>query len=257
MAEKGLAIITGATAGIGEATSELLALEGYDLILTGRRKDRLEALAKRLSANGNSILPLCFDVSNKGEVESSLKEIQIKLSDVTVLINNAGLALGTDLVQGADFTDWDQMIDTNVKGLLYMTRLILPHMIENKKGHIFNIGSVAGRWSYRGGAVYCATKFAVRAISEGLRMDLAGTGVRVTNIEPGMVNTEFSLVRLGDEKKALEVYDGLEALSAKDIAECILWSMTRPAHVNIQEMVVFPTDQAAVGQVHRKRENEL
>ncbi len=254
MAEKGLAIITGATAGIGEATAELLALEGYDLILTGRRKDRLEALAKRLGGNGNSILPLCFDVSNKGEVESSLKEIETKLSNVNVLVNNAGLALGTDLVPTADFSDWDQMIDTNIKGLLYMTRLIVPHMIENKNGHIINVGSVAGRWSYRGGAVYCATKFAVRAISEGLRMDISGSGIRVTNIEPGMVNTEFSLVRLGDEKKALEVYEGMEALSSKDIADCILWSLTRPPHVNIQELVVFPTDQAAVGQVHRKRE---
>ncbi|OQW48936.1 MAG: NAD(P)-dependent oxidoreductase [Proteobacteria bacterium SG_bin7] len=256
MVEKGLAIITGATAGIGEATAELLAIEGYDLILTGRRKDRLEALAKRLGANGNSILPLCFDVSNKGEVESSIKEIEAKLSSVTILINNAGLALGTDLIPTADLADWDQMIDTNVKGLLYMTRLIVPHMIRNKSGHIINIGSVAGRWSYRGGAVYCATKFAVRAISEGLRMDIAGSGVRVTNIEPGMVDTEFSVVRFGDEKRALAVYEGLEVLSAKDIAECILWTLTRPPHVNIQEMVVFPTDQAAVGQVHRRGEKE-
>jgi 3-hydroxy acid dehydrogenase / malonic semialdehyde reductase len=252
MAEKGLAIITGATAGIGEATAEQLALEGYDLIITGRRKDRLDALSKRLSANGNTILPLCFDISVKGEVESSIKEIETKLSDVKVLVNNAGLALGTDLVQTANFEDLDQMIDTNIKGLLYMTRLIVPHMIKNKNGHIINIGSVAGRWSYRGGAVYCATKFAVRAISEGLRMDLAGSGVRVTNIEPGMVNTEFSLVRLGDEKKAAEVYQDIEALTSKDIADCILWSMNRPPHVNIQELVVFPTDQAAVGQIHRR-----
>jgi 3-hydroxy acid dehydrogenase / malonic semialdehyde reductase len=222
------------------------------LILTGRREDRLTNLAKKLKTKKNNIDVLTFDISKKNEVKKAIKGIEKALSKVTVLVNNAGLAVGTDLVQNAKLEDWDQMIDTNVKGLLYMTRLVVPHMLEKNRGHIVNIGSVAGRWSYKGGAVYCATKFAVRAISEGLRMDLIGTNIRVTNIEPGMVETEFSRVRLGDEKKAKEVYANMAPLYADDIAECVSWSLSRPPHVNIQELVVFPTDQPAVGQVHRK-----
>lgn len=154
-------------------------------------------------------------------------------------------------MQDARIADWDEMFDVNVKGLLSLTRGLLPFMIRNKSGHIVNLGSVAGRWTYPGGAVYCATKFAVRALSEGLRMDLVGTGIRVTNIEPGMVNTEFSKVRFGDQAAADKVYAGMTPLSAQDVAESILWCVQRPAHVNIQEIVIYPTDQAAIGLVHR------
>lgn len=253
MSVKNLAIITGATAGIGEATAHLLANAGYSLILTGRREERLNKLVRKLKTKKNEIVPLAFDISKKNEVKKAVKEIEKFLPKVNVLINNAGLAIGRDLLQNANLDDWDQMIDTNVKGLLYLTRLVVPGMIQKNRGHIVNLGSVAGRWSYKAGGVYCATKFAVRAISEGLRMDLEGTNIRVTNIEPGMVETEFSVVRFKDEKKAKEVYANTRPLVGKDIAECILWSLNRPAHVNIQEMVVFPTDQASIGQVHRSK----
>ncbi len=252
MANGNLAIITGATAGIGEATAHLLAEHGYNLILTGRRDDRLQKIAKKLKAKSNEVITVCFDVSKKSEVKRAIQDLEKKLPRVSVLVNNAGLAVGRDLVQTGSLEDFDQMIDTNIKGLLYMTRLVVPAMLKKKRGHIINIGSVAGRWSYKAGTVYCASKFAVRAISEGLRMDLEGTNIRVTNIEPGMVETEFSIVRFKDEEKAKEVYANFKPLSAQDIAECIWWSLNRPAHVNIQEMVVFPTDQASIGQVYRR-----
>lgn len=200
--------------------------------------------------HGVKVSVLSADVRDFGALEKQLKGADWSGADV--LINNAGLALGTDKLQDAKTSDWDGMIDTNVKGLLYLTRLVLPEFLKNKRGHIVNIGSVAGRWLYPGGAVYCATKFAVRAISEGLRMDLIGTPIRVTNVEPGMVETEFSFVRTGDEDKAKAVYKGMKPLSADDIADCVAWSLSRPAHVNIQELVVFPVDQPAVGQVHRR-----
>lgn len=186
-------------------------------------------------------------------MNKSLQSLGDSLSSLDVLINNAGLARGTDKVFEASIEDWNEMLDTNVKGLLYLTRALLPNFIKNKRGHVINLGSVAGRWVYPGGSVYCASKFAVRAISEGMRLDLLGTPIRVTNIEPGMVETEFSEVRFRDKKKAKAVYQGFEPLMASDIAECAWWSLSRPPHVNIQELVVFPTAQASVASVHRKQ----
>lgn len=242
--------ITGATSGIGLETARLLAPQSKLLILNGRRQARLEELQKELS-KFCEVQTACFDVRNRTDVESWFAQNQKKLSSIDVLINNAGLARGTDPVHKGKIEDWDEMIDTNLRGLLYVTRQILPTMVAYKKGHVVNIGSVAGRWSYPGGGVYCATKFSVRALSECLRMDLQGTNVRVTNIEPGMVETEFSEVRFRDSEKAKQVYKNMTPLSAKDIAETILWSLQRPAHVNIQEMVIFPTDQASIRDVHR------
>ena len=247
------ALITGATSGIGKETANLMAKNDFNLVITGRREQKLRELKSTLEANFSvEVETLSFDVSDRKKCEEIFKEHQALLSQVTILVNNAGLARGVDSMPDADINDWEMMIDTNVKGLLYMTRLCLPHLIKNQPAHIINIGSVAGRWSYPGGGVYCASKFAVRAISEGLRMDLIGKNIRVTNIEPGLVETEFSEVRLADKEKAAQVYQGLNPLSGKDIAECILWSISRPQHVNIQEMVVFPTAQASVTQVHRE-----
>lgn len=241
------ALITGASSGIGAAAAQAFAAAGYDLILVARRAERLEKLAATLPPG--SVQTFALDIQDEEAVASFAAKVD--LARVTVLLNNAGLAKGTDKLQAGKLKDWDAMIDTNVKGLLYLTRAVLPFMVEAKRGHIVNLGSVAGRWVYPGGAVYCATKHAVRALSEGLRMDLIGTGVRVTNIEPGMVETEFSAVRFEDQEKARKVYEGMKALSAADVADTILWCAQRPPHVNVQELVLFPTDQAAISQVHR------
>lgn len=240
------ALITGASSGIGAATARALAQQGVSLILVARRLEQLKVLAESLRQVEVRILDL--DIRSDLRPLKNIPEINL----VDILINNAGLAKGVDKFQDAKLEDCEQMFATNVDGLMKVTRLVLPAMIKNRKGHVVNVGSVAGRWVYPGGAVYCATKFAVRALSEGLRMDLAGTGVRVTNIEPGMVATEFSNVRLGDDEKAKVVYSGMNPLLAEDIAETIVWSLSRPQHVNIQEMVIFPTDQSAIGMVHRK-----
>ncbi len=245
------ALISGASSGIGEATAALLAKNGYDLVLVARREDRLLQLEKKLKRETGRLVEVhVLDVRQNSQIKSMAEKFAGL--DLEVLINNAGLAKGVDPVFKGDPGDWEQMIDTNIKGLLYLTRAFLPGMIERGHGHIVNVGSVAGRWAYPGGAVYCGTKFAVRAISEGLRMDLLGTPIRVTNIEPGMVETEFSQVRLGDVNKAKAVYQGMKPLTAEDVADAILWSLTRPAHVNIQEIVLFPTDQAGVQNVHRR-----
>ncbi len=243
------ALITGASSGIGYATAKALAAEKLDLILAARREDRLATLASALKKEfGVGVQTVTMDVRAYADFEK-LPD----LSKVDVLINNAGLAKGADKFQDAKIEDWDQMMDTNVKGLLRMTKEVLPHMLKNGKGHIVNIGSVAGRWLYPGGSVYCASKHAVRAISEGLRMDLLGTPLRVTNLEPGMLETEFSEVRFdGDKDKAKAVYRGMNPLKPEDIAETIVWSLKRPPHVTIQEMVIFPTDQGAIGMVHRR-----
>lgn len=241
------ALITGATAGIGLATAEILAQKGMNLLITGRRQQRLEDLKARLEkAHSIKIETLCFDIQDYKACEATVLP-KIKEIPLYILVNNSGLAKGVEPFQEGQIADWEQMIDTNIKGLLYMTRLVLPYMLKNKSGHIVNLGSVAGRWVYPGGAVYCATKFAVRSISEALRMDLLGTPIRVTNIEPGMVETEFSEVRLEDKYKAKKVYQGVNALKAQDIAETIAWCVERPGHVNIQELVIYPTQQAAVG----------
>ncbi|MBC7420273.1 MAG: SDR family NAD(P)-dependent oxidoreductase [Bdellovibrio sp.] len=244
-------LITGASSGIGKATALLFAHKKHALILTARRLDRLEQVKQEcLAAGAADVLIFAVDVTQKTEIEAMASQLKTKNIKLKCLVNNAGLAKGTELLQNSETSDWDQMIDTNIKGLLYVTRALLPLLIE-AKGQIVNMGSVAGRLVYEGGAVYCATKFAVRALSEGFRMDLKGTGVRVTNIEPGMVNTEFSLVRLGNQQKADVVYTDMMPLLANDIAETILWCVDRPAHVNIQELIIYPTDQATVGQVVR------
>jgi len=257
-----LALITGATSGIGLAIAEQLAKSGYDLLLIGRREERLKAISARCSEESKIEAGyVVLDIGDRAAVEKIFGTQNSLLERLAVVVNCAGLARGTEPMQTADLDHWDEMLDTNVKGLLYITRICLPHLIKNRvkvgTGHIVNIGSVAGRWTYPGGGVYCATKFAVRALSEGLRLDLMGTGIRVTNIEPGMVETEFSEVRFGGDKaKAKQVYQGMTALKPNDVAEAILWCLMRPTHVNIQELVIFPTDQAGVGFVHREKPRE-
>jgi NADP-dependent 3-hydroxy acid dehydrogenase YdfG len=248
------ALVTGATAGIGWATAEALAEQGFSLIITGRRQERLDALESSIFKKSPNvrIKKAIFDVAKREDVTNFLKTHSADLALIDVLVNNAGLAKGTDKIQDSSVDDWEQMIDTNIKGLLYMTRGVVEHMVKKNSGHIVNLGSVAGRWTYPGGAVYCATKFAVRALSEGLRMDLMGSRIRVTNIEPGMVHTEFSEVRFQDRSKGEKVYENMTPLEAKDIAETIAWCVARPAHVNIQELVIYPTDQAHVGMVTRR-----
>lgn len=254
------ALITGATSGIGQSIAEVLGHEkGMNLILAGRREARLRDLAKSFQGKVQ-VETLAFDLQVRSETEAALTSVLPKIKELSVLVNNAGLASGVEPMQSANISDWDLMIDTNVKGLLVVTRFVLPYLIAQNQGkgsgHIVNLGSVAGRWTYPGGAVYAATKFAVRAISDSLRMDLMGKKIRVTNIEPGMVETEFSEVRFkGDKAKAQAVYKGLTPLSARDIAETVAWCIDRPAHVNIQELVIFPVDQVAVGASYVHREN--
>ncbi|HVM44948.1 MAG TPA: SDR family NAD(P)-dependent oxidoreductase [Candidatus Thermoplasmatota archaeon] len=246
-----LAIVTGATAGIGAATARALDAAGFDLVLVGRRADRLEALRREL--RGGEARAMALDVTDKAALARAAVEHADVFERADVLVNNAGLALGTDPVQEGDPDEWDVVFDTNVKALLRLTRAVLPHMVRRGRGHIVNLGSTAGRWTYPGGAVYCASKFAVRAISEGIRMDVLGSGVRVTNVEPGLVSgTEFSNVRFrGDEERARKVYEGLQPLTPEDVAETIAWCVSRPAHVNVQEIVLFPTAQASVRDVRR------
>lgn len=246
-------LITGATAGIGEATARIFAENGRNLFLIGRRRDRLEALSDELQhAHKIRVHTYALDVSRSDEVKTFSRSAASLLSETEVLVNNAGLAKGMQPIQEVDAASWDAMIDTNVKGLLAMSREVLPHFIKRGDGHIVNMGSVAGHYNYPKGNVYCATKAAVRALTEGMRMDLLGTGVRVTEISPGMVETEFSLVRLGDAEKAKSVYQGMTPLTSRDIAETIYWCVSRPRHVNIQEVIIYPTDQASPTLVHRK-----
>lgn len=247
------ALVTGASSGIGAATAMELAKKGYHLFLIARRQEKLNEIRKQILLSQPQIKIEVFklDVSVKTQVHKFVNQFADQLKNLSILVNNAGLAKGSDAVQNGNIDDWEQMIDVNLKGLLYFTKELLPFLIANKEGHVINLGSVAGRWVYPGGAVYCATKHAVRAISEGLRMDLLGKNIRVTNIEPGMVNTEFSLVRFGDQKKADQVYDGMTPLTATDIAETIAWIIDRPNHVNVQEIVIYPTAQASVRDVYR------
>ncbi len=249
--QNGTIVITGATSGFGEATARLLAEKwpGCKLWLTGRRKDRLDALVKELGADRAH--GFAFDIRNRKAVEKFANSPGC--DDICVLINNAGLAAGLDSIQEGNPDDWEQMIDTNVKGLLYMTRALLPGMISRKAGHIVNLGSIAGHVMYPKGNVYAATKFAVKALNEAMRIDTLGSGVRVTSVDPGMAETEFSVVRFkGDEAKASSHYVGMRALQAQDIAEAILWSLDRPAHVNVQELILMPTDQASPRDVFRR-----
>ena len=252
--DKRIALITGATSGIGEATAHILAGAGFDVIVTGRRAERLKCLKEELkSAHGVDVLTLAFDVRDPHQVSASLGTLPGRWRTVDVLVNNAGLASGFDPIDSSDPGDWERMIDTNVKGLLYVTRIVAPLMVEYGRGHIVNIGSIAGRQVYENGSVYCASKHAVFALSQGMRIDLVRHGIRVTEIRPGMVDTEFSEVRFhGDTERAAEVYKGVEPLGAEDVAEAVLWAVTRPPHVNIDEIALTPQQQANAFYTHRK-----
>jgi len=241
-----LALVTGASSGIGKATAYRLAESGYDIALTGRRKDRLDILKQELELKFKiKAYSLCFDIREKQQVDDVVDKFE-RLHEVEILVNNAGLSAGLSPIHECDLDDWEQMIDTNIKGLLYISRKITPFMVANKKGHIVNIGSVAGRNVYTNGNVYCATKFAVDAISQGMRADLLPFGIKVSLISPGAVETEFSLVRFhGDENKANAVYKGYDPLMAEDIADAIIYVVSRPAHVNINDMLIMPTAQAS------------
>jgi 3-hydroxy acid dehydrogenase / malonic semialdehyde reductase len=247
-------LITGASSGIGAACARAFAAEGARLVVTARRMDRARALLDALrDQHGTESHLLQLDVRDGEAVARALGGLPAEWSGVDILINNAGLGLGTDKLQDGRPSEWDQMVDTNVKGLLYVTRAIVPGMVARGRGHVINLGSVAGHEVYPGGAVYCATKHAVDAITRGLRMDLLGTGVRVSTVDPGMVETEFSVVRFrGDADRAKHVYRDMTPLTADDIADVILWCATRPAHVNIDEVILKPTEQASATMVHRR-----
>lgn len=252
-------LITGATAGFGEATARRFAAEGWRVIVTGRRKERLEALRKELeglhgTVEGPPIIhPLHFDVRDNAAVEAAIASLPEAWKAIDVLVNNAGLAAGLAPIQEGDLADWNTMLDTNVKGLLHVSRAVMPGMIARGRGHIVNIGSVAGKEVYPRGNVYCASKHAVDALTKAMRQDLLPHGIKVTQIAPGLAETEFSLVRFkGDEAKAKQVYLGMEPLRAEDIAELVWFAATRPPHVCINDLVVMPTAQAASALVHRK-----
>ena len=246
-----IALVTGATSGIGRATARILARNNYKIILCGRREDRLTELENELS-EFTKIHTLSFDVRDKKAVFESINSLPLAFSKIDVLINNAGNAHGLDSIQNGDLDDWDAMIDINVKGLLYVSKAIIPKMIEQKSGHIINIGSIAGKEVYPNGNVYCASKYAVDALNKSMRMDLNPFGIRVGAIHPGMVETEFSEVRFkGDTDRAANTYKDLKALQAEDIADIIHFVVSRPYHVNIADLIVFPTAQASATIVNR------
>ncbi len=249
-----ITLVTGASAGIGLATARLFAGQGSDLILTARRRDRLETLKKELESNhGVSVSIHAFDISNRIECEAFVRQIPESMRNVDILVNNAGLGRGMDKLHESEFDGWEEMIDTNVKGLLYITRLIVPGMVERRSGHVINVGSIAGREVYPGGNIYCASKHAVKAISDALRIELVDTPIRVTEIAPGLVETEFSVVRFrGDKEKADNVYKGMDPLTGEDIADLIAFAATRPPHVQINQVVIMPTAQATSTIVHRE-----
>jgi short-subunit dehydrogenase len=249
-----IALITGATSGIGKATAIQFAQNNYQLILTGRRNDRLTALKNELSASYQvEILILNFDVQDNDAVQQALASLPTAWKKIDVLVNNAGLSLGLDPIHKANLADWEQMIDTNVKGLLYVSKIVSNWMIENKSGHIINIGSIAGKETYANGNVYCATKHAVDSLNKAMRLDLLTSGIRVTAIHPGAVETEFSVVRFkGDQARADKVYEGFEPLRPSDIADAIYYASQTPAHVNINEIIIMPTAQANAGTIFRQ-----
>ncbi len=249
-----IALVTGATAGIGRATALMLAGSGYDLIICGRRENKLKEVSKALEALGVRVLQKKIDVSKRSEVVTFFDHLPKEWKSIDLLINNAGLAAGLNSFSDGDLDDWDEMIDTNVKGLLYVSRMVMPGMVERKSGHIINLGSIAGKEIYPNGNVYCGTKHAVDALTKSMRRELAEHKIRVTAIHPGAVETEFSLVRFkGDAQKAAKVYEGFENLVADDIAEAILWCIHRPAHVNINDLVIMPIAQPAAGQIIRDK----
>lgn len=246
-------LITGATSGIGRACAHQFAREKYRLIITGRREDRLQDLKNELEkTNSAEVLTLCFDVRNQSEVEVALKHLPQAWQNVDILINNAGLAAGKDPIQSGKRDNWERMIDTNIKGVLYVSEQIIPQMIARNSGHIVNVGSTAGKETYPGGNVYCATKHAVEAITEGMRQDLLQHNIRVSRVCPGMVDTEFSLVRFdGDQQKADATYQGMQPLRPEDVADAIYYMVTRPPHVCVNDLVLLPTAQANSYLVHR------
>jgi NADP-dependent 3-hydroxy acid dehydrogenase YdfG len=243
-------LITGATSGIGEACARRFARGGYRLVLTGRNEEKLKALCEELETTGTEVRSLVFDVREREAATAAMASLDMALD---VLINNAGLALGLEKEDEGDYQDWDTMIDTNIKGLLTMTRLVVPRMVEQGRGHIINIGSVAGDAAYANGNVYCATKAAVKALSDGLRIDLAETPLRVTNVKPGLVETNFSRTRFhGDQQRADNVYKGIKPLTGDDIADVCFYAAEAPAHVQIAEVLVLATHQANGTVIHRE-----
>jgi NADP-dependent 3-hydroxy acid dehydrogenase YdfG len=250
---KKIALITGATSGIGKATAELFAQKGIHLILCGRRQERLEQIAQAL-APATQVLTLCFDVRNLEQVNQMLNTLPQDWQNIDILINNAGNAHGLEPIQTANINDWDAMIDINVKGLLYVSQWVIPRMTARKAGHIVNIGSIAGKEVYPNGNVYCASKFAVDALTQGMRIDLNPFGIKVSQVAPGLVETEFSLVRFkGDAERAKKVYEGYQPLTAHDIAETIWYIVSAPAHVQIADVVILPTAQASATIVNKNQ----
>lgn len=248
-----LVLITGATAGIGKSCADIFAAHGHHLILCGRRKERLDTLKTELEKKHKvKIHTLSFDIQKQTEVQEAIHSLPADLKNIDVLINNAGLAAGLSSIQDGQLEHWEKMIDTNIKGLLYITKQVANLMIPNKRGHIINLGSIAGKEVYANGNVYCATKHAVDALNKAMRIDLLAHQIKVTAIHPGMVETEFSIVRFdGDEERAKKVYQGMQPLKPEDIAETIYWAATRPAHVNINELTIMPSVQATATQVIR------
>lgn len=251
---KKTALITGATSGIGKAIAQILASNGYNLIITGRRQELLDDLSLWISNETEAqVVSLCFDVRDLNQVEKAIDSLTGEWENIDLLINNAGLAVGLEPVHSGVVDDWDRMIDTNVKGLLYISHKISPRMVAKKAGHIINLSSIAGHEAYPNGAAYCASKHAVQAITKAMRIELLPFGVKVSSISPGMVDTEFSIVRFkGDKEKADNVYKGLTPLDARDIADSVLFMVTRPKHVNIDELIIMPTDQASARDVRRR-----
>jgi len=249
-----IAIITGASSGFGRATAIALARNNYDVVITGRRSEKLEKVEEEIRSKSEAdVLSLSFDIRDKEAVKDACEKLTGKWGKVDVLVNNAGLAAGHSLIHEGSVDDWEQMIDTNIKGLLYITRLITPGMVKSEKGHIINIGSIAGKEAYEKGNVYNASKFAVDGLTQAMRIDLVDFGIKVTAINPGAAETEFSLVRYkGDQEQADSVYDGFTPLYAEDIAEAVLFSVSRPPHVNIDDMVIMPSAQARSRKIIRK-----
>ena len=241
-----IAFITGATAGIGKSTAVEFAKHGYNLVITGRRQDRLTELKAELEKTHQiKVIDLCFDVREEMQVNKAINALPVDFKNIDVLVNNAGLAAGLSSLQDGNTSHWERMIDTNIKGLLYVSKRISNLMIANKKGHIINVGSIAGKEVYANGNVYCATKHAVDALNKGMRIDLLPHGIKVSAVNPGMVETDFSLVRFdGDVERAKKVYENLVPLKPEDIAETIYWMASRPAHVNINDVIIMPTIQA-------------
>jgi 3-hydroxy acid dehydrogenase / malonic semialdehyde reductase len=247
-------MVTGATSGIGRATAIKFAKNGFDVIITGRRKERLDEIEAEIKGLGAKVLSLNFDVRNRYEVEDTINSVPPEWKKIDILVNNAGLAVGMDHIDEGNIDDWDRMVDTNVKGLLYVTRAVAPLMVAGNSGYIFNISSIAGKEEYEYGNVYCASKHAVDSLSRSMRIDLLKHNIRVTNIAPGMADTEFSLVRFkGDKEKAKAVYRGMDAMTGDDIADAIFYCASMPAHVCINDLVITPTQQANVFYNNRRQ----